>query len=111
MTAATPRKYALIRVKAGDYLLPSNDTTTLWRIVQYEEDGSAEVSADGTHWRRLHGKFWNLFRRPMPNDEDEVGRSEIVSLDEWDGWEHWSGLHKTREDAIGDVMRAGGSRV
>ena len=39
----TERKYQMTRISAGDYLLPSNDGKTLWRICAYEEDGSAAV--------------------------------------------------------------------
>ena len=31
------RKYALIKILAGDYLLPGNDAHTLWRIRRYQE--------------------------------------------------------------------------
>jgi hypothetical protein len=92
----TERKYVLTRISAGDYLLPSNDGSTLWRIYTYEEDGSAEYS-DGT---KLVGKFWACARRPIP--------AEGVPIDDllaWSAWEFWAGPLNSRKDAIAEALR------
>jgi len=36
----TARKYVMTRIDKGDYLLPSNDGETLWRIRQYMDGPS-----------------------------------------------------------------------
>ena len=35
------RKYVITKLREGDYLLPSNDAQTIWRLASHEEDGSA----------------------------------------------------------------------
>lgn len=92
------RKYALIRVSSGDYLLPSNDQRWLWRIYTYEEDGSLFRGE-----RQVKGRFWACARRPMPPesailDEDFLG---------WGDWEFWAGPLNTRTAAIDEAMHVG----
>jgi hypothetical protein len=89
------RKYAMTRVKTGDYLLPSNDAKTLWRIRTYEEDGLAETM-DG---RKLTGVFWGLWRRPFPRP------GALFDLEAWDEWELWAAPLEKRQDAIDEAMR------
>lgn len=47
-----PRKYTLIKVSDGDYLLPTNDRTKVVRFCRYEENEStgADPSWAGTYW-------------------------------------------------------------
>jgi hypothetical protein len=90
-TTDTPgvRKYAMTRIAKGDYLLPSNDAQTLWRIYTYEEDGSAIG---------LKGTFWATAKRPMPDEnaltEDVLG---------WSDWQMWAGPFRSRKDALESV--------
>lgn len=97
----TDRKYQMTRLAKGDYLLPSNDAQTLWRIYTYEEEGSlVESLPDGTE-RAVRGVFWACARRPMPKP------GELVDLEGWDGeWEFWAGPLPTRADAISEALRA-----
>lgn len=94
------RSYALTKVAPGDYLFPSNDGKTLWRVTSYQEDGSAEyVDANG-HWRKVLGTFWGVTYY--------TGPGEIVSLpDDFLEWENWDtsvvGL-RTRAQAIEEVL-------
>lgn len=94
-----PRKYALTRIGKGDYLLPSNDGTRLWRIYSYEEDGSAEWS-DGT---KIKGTFWACARHvdPLPSI-----RHTVDWLDWTNDWEPWAMIQRTRQDAIAEALRA-----
>ena len=97
MSAPVERKYALQRVKAGDYLLLSNDGRTLWRIARYTEDGSA-TTQDG---RELRGEFWGtwLYERPA---EKFAGVTNDGS--DWDGFTMDSCLLRTRAKAIAAVL-------
>lgn len=104
MSNAEPieRRYALIRVEPGVYLLPSNDARTLWRISAYTEDGSgAWERPDGT-LRTIRGRYWQTARRPFPSE------AEIETLDLWDDrWDFYSHLCPTRRAAIEDALGAG----
>ena len=101
-SAARERKYAMTRLGRGDYLLPSNDAQTLWRVYAYEEDGSATYQTEfipgkgpSGPERVLRGRFWALARRPMP----EMGFL-VSDLFEWDDWQFWAGPLQSREQAI-----------
>jgi len=87
------RKYALTRIKAGDYLLPSNDRSVIWRIVRYTEDGSAAYD-DGT---KLVGEFWRLCKY--------VGRNNRIDPDAWDDSHEVTCLLKSRDAAIKEAMK------
>ena len=54
MTTVT-RKFALTKVAAGDYLLPSNDAQTVWRFQTYTDgpSGGLDWPRDLTLWRVL----------------------------------------------------------
>lgn len=100
--AAITRKYTMTRLGKGDYLLPSNDAKTLWRVYAYEEDGTATYQTEFTPGKGptgpeyvLRGRFWALARRPMP----DMGFF-VSDLFEWDDWEFWAGPLQTREQAI-----------
>ena len=87
------RKYALSRIKAGDYLLPSNDRKTIWRIAQYEEDGNAQYN-DGT---KLIGRFWGAWKY--------IGRdSDTINLQEWSDFNMLGSLFRSRTEAIKFAM-------
>ena len=99
------RKYAMTRISAGDWLLPSNDGRTLWRVVEYVEDGCTEVSADGKKWHKLTGKFWAVwkYRKPLPDEAMPLPDDFL----EWEQWEQWdSGLLK-RKYAVEAALRRG----
>jgi hypothetical protein len=91
----TERKYRMTRVYAGDWLLPSNDATTLWRITRYHEDGSLSRGDD----HAIVGWFWQTWRRPMPKID------VYLDVTEWDGWQHWEGPFDTRAEAVGACLR------
>ena len=99
----TQRKYALTRIKAGDYLLPGNDGRTLWRIYSYEEDGSGEWCVNGK-WVKITGTYWGVMKY------DPYGVVDFSNLPddflEWDRWSSWGSLLATRQAAINEVLRA-----
>lgn len=94
------RKYALTRVSAGDYLAPSNDGQTLWRIYSYVEDGSAEVSSDGKKWRKVTGTWWAAarYKQPLPS-----GGELPDDFLEWGNWDVWATGLRTKREALGEV--------
>lgn len=102
MSALAERKYTLSRVRAGDYLLPSNDLTTLWRICSYEEDGSAAWQDDAGKWHTVTGTHWQTakYNRPIPT-------GELLDEDflDWDRWDWWAMGFRTRAAAIKDALR------
>lgn len=75
---STPqRKYALTKIAAGDYLLPSNDAQTIWRITAYTDGPSngLEIPKDR--------KFWGLWRW---DSACYASRSGVVDPDDWEQW-------------------------
>ena len=95
----TGRKYRMIRLGAGDYLLPSNDAQVLWRLRTYEETGDAE------NWqgRKVVGTFWAVWRWdggfPTP---DQLAAA--FEADDWTRWEFWAGPFGTRNAAIEEAL-------
>lgn len=97
------RKYQMTRIGPGDYLLPSNDATVVWRLQKYEErDGTLSTFdgkvIDGDFWRvlRWHRSFCHIFRHL---DDD--------ALDDHSQWEEWDSLLPTRAAAIASALRHG----
>lgn len=90
----------MTRLRRGDYLLPSNDGATLWRIYSYEEEGSlVDTLPDGSE-RPVIGAFWACARRPFPKP------GELIELEGWFDWEFWAGPLPTRQAAIEEALRA-----
>lgn len=87
------RKYALTRLGRGDYLLPSNDGATLWRIRTYVDGPSAglDIPRDRTFWSvwKCHGI---------------IGPGMQVDPDDEEAWEFYEGLLETRREAIGRAL-------
>ena len=90
------RRYRMMRVRKGEYILPANDGVTLWRISAYTEDGSASYD-DGMV---IRGRFWRaqkwLGTKPSPPQLAEA-------LEASDYWRYWSDereMFRSREEAI-----------
>ena len=98
----TERRFQMIRLGKGDYLLPSNDAQTLWRIASYE-DGPSHGIED---WPR-DITLWALWRWDggMPT-VDEIAAS-LDDPDPWYRWEHWEGGYRTRKAAIEGALKRG----
>lgn len=91
----TERKYALTKIAAGDYLLPSNDGQTIWRIRTYT-DGPSFGIEDWISDRDL----WAIWRW--------VGaRTPYVDVDDWERWETVEEGHETRREAINRALVLG----
>lgn len=102
MNDAPTRSYRMIRLGKGDYLLPSNDAQTLWRVATYEDGPSHGVE----DWPR-DVRLWGLWKWDggMPT-VDQVA----AALDEalWsDRWEFWEGGYETRKAAIEGALKRG----
>jgi len=91
----TERRYALTKVEAGDYLLPSNDARTLWRIVRGDENAGEENERLISVWQlwRYYGRVGN-----PPNLPDD-----FLEWSEWELCESWC---ETRADAIRAALRS-----
>lgn len=96
METTVQRKYALSRVRAGDYLLLSNDGATLWRIAIYTEGPSSGLE-DWPRDRTVWGCWF--YERPVTG-------ADAVSVEDWGYWEFWEGLYGNRRDAIDAALRA-----
>jgi hypothetical protein len=86
------RKYRMIRLSAGDYLLPGNDGETIFRVAKYDEDGSIEG---------VTGEYWAVYRWPKP--KNTLRERMPWGESPWDAWEEWhliADLFSTRQDAI-----------
>jgi hypothetical protein len=94
----TPRrKYALSKVKPGDYLLPSNDGQTVYRIAKYEDGPSHGLVAFDKD-----REFWGVWRW---QDDVPLGPGSYVDVEDWNRWEFCEGLHDKRADAIHAALR------
>lgn len=84
----TERLYQMVRIRAGDYLLLSNDRRTLWRIYRYDEQ-------DGASW-------WACARW----DGTPEAALQADDLEHaWDRWETTEYYLKTRREAIEEALR------
>lgn len=97
VATTTKRKYALTKVAPGDYLLPSNDAQTVWRIRRYTDGPSAGLDLPRDR------EFWGVWRW-----ENSVGIGGAVDIEAWDRWFFHEGLFDTRSEAIDAAMQAGG---
>lgn len=92
------RKYALTKVDKGDYLLPSNDRATLWRIAVYV-DGPSSGLTDWPKDKTLWG-LWRFIGRPVTDGLT----LDLGDLD-WGEWECVEQGFATRQDAIDEAIR------
>lgn len=98
MTGQAERKYALTKLAAGDYLLPSNDGTTLWRVRIYEDGPShgMEIPADRD--------FWGIWKWA-----EAIEPGSYVDTKDWSRWEFFEGTHDTRKQAIDAALKLTGA--
>lgn len=98
MTTTVKRKYALTKVAAGDYLLPSNDAQTIWRIAQYV-DGPSYGIVEGMDRDR---QFWGVWR-----SIDRITGDATIDPSDWSRWEMYDQGYDRRSDAIDAALRLG----
>lgn len=91
------RRYVLTRLGAGDYLLPSNDGRTLWRIRRYTEGPST-----GLDWPRDR-EVWGIWR--WVHRIEGGGQGQFLDPDDNDSWEFREGMCETRSEAIDAALR------
>lgn len=95
------RKWQMTRIGDGDWLLPSNDRTVLWRIRKYQEDGSASWGNE----RPIFGTYWSVWKWTLP-----IESSMHEDPREWDHWDEWVCMLKSRQAGIDWAMRADAER-
>lgn len=89
------RRYALTKIRPGDYLVPANDGETLYRLSTYTEDGSVEG---------LVGTFWGVWRYKGRRPLDALG---LEDLEDWNEWEMVEMLLRTRRQALETLFAPG----
>lgn len=104
MNAPAKRKFALVKVAAGDWLLPSNDERTLWRLRRYEDGPSYGLDPEVFPTDFSAWQLWR-YRHPLV----AAVRRVDDDLHDWDQWDLISQHHKTRGEAIDEAMKQGGA--
>jgi hypothetical protein len=98
MTAdAIHRKWTLMKVKPGDYLMLSNDRRTMWRLVKYIDGPS-----NGLDWPSDR-ELWEV-RRWEGDIEDHEGMGRSIEESDWEQWVGWGSGFPTRAEAIQDAL-------
>lgn len=87
------RKFQMVRLSAGDWLLPDNDERTLWRIQRY--DDGADYGLDVAFASR---SFWRLMRCRY-----EIG--EDIDITEDAAWVEVHSWLPTRQAAIDSALQ------
>jgi hypothetical protein len=95
MGTLTKRKYALTKLREGDYVCPSNDGRFLWRFQRYQ-DGRAS----GLDVRYELRWFWQASKAPMP-----WGCGTLVAMDDL-AWRLTDSMLPTRTAAIEAMLQA-----
>lgn len=87
------RMWQMTRLGPGDYLLPSNDKSRLWRITRTDESDDAEGIGGWMlcRWNAGEGGHW---LRATP--------AEVRS---WSNWIVWDQGRPTRQSAINQALR------
>jgi hypothetical protein len=92
------RKYVLTKLARGDYLLPSNDAKTLWRIVRYDD----LATTDRRGVAAVH--LWRLWRCTEPlggaSTIQHWAYPVFLDPDDWSFWEIVESNLQTRAEAI-----------
>lgn len=97
---AIERKYQMIRLSAGDYLLPGNDGETIFRLTKYE-DGPSFGLMDMAKDR----EFWRTMRWPKPRALLKGDQYGYDPLDDFDAWVGIGDGYDTRQEAIDRALR------
>ena len=88
--ATVERNYAMTRLGAGDYLLPSNDATILWRVCRYDEDDAQ---------RQVWG-YWRWGGTFADTEQVRATIAEAITMGDWSRWTFWAGPYRNRRDAV-----------
>jgi len=93
------RKWVLTKIGAGDYLLPSNDRQTLWRIARGDEQAGAEglrIVSVWQVWRYAHATVG-----PGASTPEEIAED----VEDWSNWTLEASWCETRAEAIAEALR------
>lgn len=105
-TEIPDRRHAMIRLGAGDWLLPSNDRKMLWRFVQHR-DGTAYGLVDVPFEDKV---FWRALYMSMEQAE-AMYRSDQFA-DQWSSvWHEADWYLPSRKAAIEVAMRRDAERT
>jgi len=110
MAQDSERRYQATRVRAGDYVIPSNDGAQLWRITSYQEEGTRlemrSATAGVLHLNPPTRTRWQArrYRLTVAQMHDRWGDDIPDDFLDWDQWEHWQDSYATKAAAIRDVV-------
>ncbi|HEY4451023.1 MAG TPA: hypothetical protein VGN13_05465 [Solirubrobacteraceae bacterium] len=91
-TETIERKYVLTKIARGDWMLPSNDGRTIFRLY-HDPEALAGETTDGGEMRRA---AWTLWRWTG---------GHVVDTWSWSEWELLDGSLYTRTEAIREALR------
>jgi len=108
----TERTWQMTRLAPGDYLLPSNDASRLWRIHRYWENGSAfwgSIDTPEAERRYLRGWFWTASYYVGGEPWQETVAAALQAEDDDVSvrdryWHEWGTSYRTRQAAIDDAL-------
>lgn len=83
------RKYVMVRVTAGDYIVAGNDGKDIWRFTRYQDGAAHGLDVD----YELRD-FWMARSTPMPPDE-EIAAYELDLVQ----WTEHASMLRTRAEA------------
>jgi hypothetical protein len=92
------RKWQMLRIESGDYLLPSNDLESVFRIRRYEDGPSFGLDPEDFPRDR---EYWSLSR--WKGSPDAVDAKAIDNFPT--GWETVAEMLATRQAAITEALR------
>jgi hypothetical protein len=110
MTNIQQRKYALIKIKAGDYVFPSNDKRTVIRVKQYIQMhehfdlDKGYVTESRTEWEICTKRLF-LLSESLGEDVPDSFQFGADWLEE--GWETWDTGFSSRKAALASAAKGG----
>lgn len=105
-TETVERKYGLTKIKSGDWLLPSNDAQTMFRLSTYVDGptNGLDIPKDREFWM-VHSMSVKDFERLADYGGTDIYGEPTNPL-EWEHWEYQAGLLESRKEAIEEAIKA-----
>jgi hypothetical protein len=91
--AIAGRIYAMAMMEPGDWVFPSNDRETMWRVTRYDDP-----EFDGQR------QGWQVHRIPFADLQAMLDKAWETPLD-WSHWEYFAGGFRTKKEAADYAAR------